>query len=369
MNLGIDLGTSRVVIYDPAAGVVLDEPAVIAVARDDGHVIACGAEAEEMLGRTPASILAVRPVQKGVIAEYELAEKLLRHCLHRVCSNRITKPCVAVSVAEKVTEVEQRSFIEAVVSAGARRVTLVPETVGTGRIQALFDVIGSSPAASSSPGDYVNAHQVEYSQLLYYSDYTLRFIVERFLAGEGTDLQGQLMRIVLDDLAPESALRLLTSTGQEYFDAWLEAAERMLDEHGGDWMAENQRAAWYALQIASTFGRSRPAPEDPFLSALPMEFEFLSGVGAWSTTLTLNPDLTFTGRHALLSPKLFHCFVLSQRLKSPWLNLLLLPKLSLPLWLHWRTSWLHLPLPYSFQFFQTASSALLWHWKDLYWRY
>lgn len=176
--------------------------------------------------------------------------------------------------------------------------TLVPEAVGDGRIQALFDVIGSSPAASSSPGDYVNAHQVEYSQLLYYSDYTLRFIVERFLAGEGTDLQGQLMRIALDDLAPESALRLLTSTGQEYFDAWLEAAERMLDEHGGDWMAENQRAAWYALQIASTFGRSRPAPEDLFLSALPMEFEFLSGVGAWSTTLTLNPDLTFTGRYS-----------------------------------------------------------------------
>ena len=176
--------------------------------------------------------------------------------------------------------------------------TLVPEAVGDGRIQSLFDVIGSSPAASSSPGDYVAAHESEYRQLLYYGDYTLRFIIEQFLSGAGTDLQGQLMRIALDDLAPESALRLLTSTGQEYFDAWLEAAERMLDEHGGDWMAENQRAAWYALQIASTFGRSRPAPEDPFLSALPMEFEFLSGVGAWSTTLTLNPDLTFTGRHS-----------------------------------------------------------------------
>ena len=176
--------------------------------------------------------------------------------------------------------------------------TLVPEAVGDGRIQSLFDVIGSSPAASSSPGDYVAAHESEYRQLLYYGDYTLRFIIEQFLSGAGTDLQGQLMRIALDDLAPESALRLLTSTGQEYFDAWLEAAERMLDEHGGDWMAENQRAAWYALQIASTFGRSRPAPEDPFLSALPMEFEFLSGVGAWSTTLTLNHDLTFTGRHS-----------------------------------------------------------------------
>lgn len=176
--------------------------------------------------------------------------------------------------------------------------TLVPEAVEDGRIQSLFDVIGSSPAASSSPGDYVAAHESEYSQLLYYGDYTLRFIIEQFLAGAGTDLQGQLMRIALDDLAPEAALRLHAATGQEYFDAWLEAAERMLDEHGGDWMAENQRAAWYALQIASTFGRSRPAPEDPFLSALPMEFEFLSGVGAWRTRLTLNPDITFTGRYS-----------------------------------------------------------------------
>lgn len=129
MNLGIDLGTSRIVIYDPARGVVLDEPSVIAVAQSDGHVIAFGAEAETMLGRNPDTIRVVRPVQNGVIAEYELAEQLLRCCLARVCSARITKPCVAVSVAEKVTEVEQRSFIEAVVSAGARRVTLVPETV------------------------------------------------------------------------------------------------------------------------------------------------------------------------------------------------------------------------------------------------
>ena len=129
MNLGIDLGTSRIIIYEPNQGIVLDEPAVIAVAKKDGHVVAFGTEAEAMLGRTPDSIVAVRPVQKGVIAEYDLAEKLLRCCLSRVCFNRITKPCVAVSVAEKLTEVERRSFIEAVISAGARRVTLVPETV------------------------------------------------------------------------------------------------------------------------------------------------------------------------------------------------------------------------------------------------
>ncbi len=131
MNLGVDLGSSRVVIYDPERGVVLDEPSVIAVSKRDGRIISCGQEAETMLGRTPPSIIAARPVQKGVITSYDLAEKMLHYFLHKVCSNRITKPCVAVSIAENITEVERRSFIEAVYSAGARRVTLVPQTVAS----------------------------------------------------------------------------------------------------------------------------------------------------------------------------------------------------------------------------------------------
>lgn len=129
MNLGIDLGTSRIVICDPARGVVLDEPSVVALAKKGDRIIAIGREAEEMLGRNPDTIRVVRPIQKGAIAEYELTEQLLRRCLAKVCSARITKPCVAVSVAEKITDVEQRSLIEAVVAAGARRVTLVPKTV------------------------------------------------------------------------------------------------------------------------------------------------------------------------------------------------------------------------------------------------
>lgn len=129
MNLGIDLGTSRVTIYQPGRGILLDEPAVIAVAADSGKLVACGNEAVTMLGRTPDSIRAVRPLKKGVIAEYALTEQMLWYFLRRVCSNRIAKPCVAVSIAEKITEVERRSFIEAVYAAGARKVTLVPQTV------------------------------------------------------------------------------------------------------------------------------------------------------------------------------------------------------------------------------------------------
>lgn len=129
MNLGIDLGTSRTVIYAPDGGILLDEPSVIAVSERDGSVIACGEQAGEMLGRTPPSIAAIQPIRKGVIAEYDMTEKMLRHFIRKVYANRITKPCAAVSVTERMTEVERRSFIEAVISAGARRVTLVPETV------------------------------------------------------------------------------------------------------------------------------------------------------------------------------------------------------------------------------------------------
>ncbi|MBQ4612952.1 MAG: rod shape-determining protein [Clostridia bacterium] len=129
MNLGIDLGTSRVTIYQPGRGVLLDEPAVIAVDAKSDKLVACGNEAVTMLGRTPDSIRAVKPLKKGVIAEYALTEQMLWYFLRRVCSNRIAKPCVAVSIAEKITEVERRSFIEAVYAAGARKVTLVPQTV------------------------------------------------------------------------------------------------------------------------------------------------------------------------------------------------------------------------------------------------
>ncbi len=142
MNLGIDLGTSRVAIYEGGRGLLLDEPAVIAVTADTGRLIACGDEAVDMLGRTPDSIRAVRPLQKGVIAEYVLAEQMLSFFLRRVCSNRIAKPCVAVSIPENITEVERRSFVEAFYSAGARRVTLVPQTVAAA-IGAGLDVSGA----------------------------------------------------------------------------------------------------------------------------------------------------------------------------------------------------------------------------------
>ena len=129
MDLGIDLGTSRVTIYASGRGIVLREPSVIAVDSDTGRMIACGREAYAMLGRTPGSIEAVQPLHKGVISDYEYAEQMLRHFVRRVCAYKILKPRAAASVPASVTEVEQRSVIEAVRAAGARQVVLIEESM------------------------------------------------------------------------------------------------------------------------------------------------------------------------------------------------------------------------------------------------
>lgn len=129
MSLGIDLGTSRVRIYESGKGIVLSEPAVIAVGSKTGRMIACGQEAYEMLGRTPGSIRAVRPLTKGVISEYDYAEEMLRTFVRRVCAYKVLKPRAAVSIPASVTEVEQRSVVEAVLASGIRRVLLIEKSV------------------------------------------------------------------------------------------------------------------------------------------------------------------------------------------------------------------------------------------------
>ena len=129
MDLGIDLGTCQIVIYASDRGVVLCEPSVIAIDAADGHLIACGTEAYQMIGRTPDSILVVQPLRKGVISEYDYAEQMLRYFIRKVCSYKIIKPRAAVSIPASVTEVEQRSVWEAVSASGIRHVTLIEEAV------------------------------------------------------------------------------------------------------------------------------------------------------------------------------------------------------------------------------------------------
>lgn len=129
MDLGIDLGTSQVVITVAGRGVVLREPAVLAVDEKSGRMIACGREAYAMQGRAPSSIQVIRPLSKGVISDYDAAERMLKHLVGKVCAYKVLKPRAAVSVPAAVTEVEQRSVIEAVTAANVRRVVLMEESV------------------------------------------------------------------------------------------------------------------------------------------------------------------------------------------------------------------------------------------------
>ena len=126
-DLGIDLGTSNVLIYAAGKGVVLREPAVVALDKNTGKVLQVGAAARNMLGRTPGNVAAIHPLQEGVISDYELTAQMLTEMIRRVVRFSIVKPRMIVCVPSGITEVEERAVIQAAMEAGARRVYLIEE--------------------------------------------------------------------------------------------------------------------------------------------------------------------------------------------------------------------------------------------------
>lgn len=127
-DVGIDLGTSSVLIYVKGKGIVLKEPSVVAV-NSKGDALAVGTKAQRMLGRTPGSITAKRPLSDGVISDYTLTEKMLKEFLKKVCKQRLFGPRVVVCVPSGVTEVEKRAVIDATIQAGASKVRLIEEPI------------------------------------------------------------------------------------------------------------------------------------------------------------------------------------------------------------------------------------------------
>lgn len=127
-RLGIDLGTANSLVYVVGQGVMVNEPTVVAVAVDDGKILAVGNEAKQMLGRTPGNITASRPLRDGVIADYLVTEAMLRYFLDRVCGpSRLFKPEVMICVPAGVTQVERRAVLDATMSAGAKVAYLIDE--------------------------------------------------------------------------------------------------------------------------------------------------------------------------------------------------------------------------------------------------
>ena len=128
-DIGIDLGTATTLIYIAGKGIVLREPSIVAMDERNGQVLAVGDEAYTMLGKTASDIRVVRPLEDGVISDYEVTEQMLKHFFAKVNPSRVFKPRVCVCVPSAVTEVESRSVIDTVMSSGARNVYLIEEPV------------------------------------------------------------------------------------------------------------------------------------------------------------------------------------------------------------------------------------------------
>ena len=127
-DIGIDLGTANILVTIKGRGIVLKEPSVVAIERKNGNIIATGTEAKDMLGRTPDTIKAIRPLKDGVIADFTATQLMLKNIIKKVSQRyKIARPRVVVGVPSGITEVEERAVEESVLSAGAREVYLIEE--------------------------------------------------------------------------------------------------------------------------------------------------------------------------------------------------------------------------------------------------
>lgn len=130
-DIGIDLGTSTVLIYVKGRGIIDREPSVVAVDKSTDKLLAVGAEAQKMLGRTPGNIIAVKPLKDGVISDYSTAERMLKYFIQKATGGSIMgtflKPKIVISVPSNISEVEERAVIDAGIQSGAGRVNLIEE--------------------------------------------------------------------------------------------------------------------------------------------------------------------------------------------------------------------------------------------------
>lgn len=132
LDIGLDLGTSSVLVYVKGKGIVLREPSVVAIDKNTGNTLAVGEEARKMLGRTPGNIVAIRPLKDGVISDFNNTEKMLRYFLNKVSAKsffKLFKPRVMICVPSGVTEVEKRAVEDAATQAGARKTFLIEEPI------------------------------------------------------------------------------------------------------------------------------------------------------------------------------------------------------------------------------------------------
>ena len=127
-DMGIDLGTANTLVHLQGKGIIIREPSVVAVNNETNEVLAIGAEAKQMIGRTPGNIVAIRPMKDGVIADFDITQSMLKYFIHRALGKHsLIRPRIVVGVPSGVTEVEKRAVIDATIQAGARAAYLIEE--------------------------------------------------------------------------------------------------------------------------------------------------------------------------------------------------------------------------------------------------
>ncbi|MCX5797339.1 MAG: rod shape-determining protein [Elusimicrobia bacterium] len=147
-DMGIDLGTANTLVYVKNQGIVLREPSVVAIDRETRRVLAMGAEAKRMLGRTPSSIIAVRPLKNGVIADFEVTQEMIKYFIRKVHNRRsLLHPRIVIGIPSGITEVERRAVQESAEQAGAREVYLIEEPMAA--------AIGADLPISEPHGNFI----------------------------------------------------------------------------------------------------------------------------------------------------------------------------------------------------------------------
>ncbi len=147
-KIGIDLGTANTLVFVPKKGIIINEPTVVAISLEENKVLAVGQEAKEMLGRTPETIVASRPMKDGVIADYRVTEAMLRYFINKALGNiRFFRPEVMISVPGGITSTERRAVIDAAIAAGAKQAYVIKETVAA--------AIGAGIPIASASGNLI----------------------------------------------------------------------------------------------------------------------------------------------------------------------------------------------------------------------
>lgn len=252
-DIGIDLGTSTVLVYVKGQGIVLREPSIVAVDSITDRIIKVGKEAQYMQGRTPGHIVTVRPLKNGVISQYDVTLKMLQHFIRRACGNMIMRPRVMICVPTGISEVEERAVVDAASEAGARQTRLIEEPVaaamgaGIDIYQPMGNMVldiggGTTDIAVISLGGVVVSESIKVAGDSF-DESIVRYIRRRYnlLIGEASAEQVKIRIGCLDDRMPKRSIeikgrclrtgmpRVITISSTEMIEALIEPISEVLD--------------------------------------------------------------------------------------------------------------------------------------------